>query len=271
MESVLLVVTLVSLAMTIVLAAILIRLVREERRRSDARVAVLREMAERAWQPTHEERVLASDDAANSASPPSSVSISDAFDPPLAELSRQDQDVFVTQDLFVAERAPSPWPKRLALAAVIAVVFAAGGWALGSGVSLLRHAPPQALTADDAGASPLELVSLQQSQETGAITISGLVHNPRDGSVHAKVIATVQLFDGDGALVASGRAPLDFTVLRPGDESPFVINVPIATRVAKYRIGFRSEDGHVIGHVDRRASSSATSVARSLPGLRGWS
>jgi hypothetical protein len=85
------------------------------------------------------------------------------------------------------------------------------------------------------------------------------------------VVATVQLFDGDGALVASGRAPLDFTVLRPGDESPFVINVSIATRVAKYRIGFRSETGHVIGHVDRRASSSAMSFAGSLSGMRGWS
>ncbi len=46
MESVLIVVTLVSLAMTIALGAILARLVRDERRRSDARVALLREMAD---------------------------------------------------------------------------------------------------------------------------------------------------------------------------------------------------------------------------------
>jgi hypothetical protein len=218
-------------------------------------------MAERAWQSTQDRQVSATGDAVHP----------DVFDPPLAELPHPDQDLVVTQDLFVAERARSPWPRRLGLAAVVALVFAVGGWALGSGLSGLRQSPPQAVRTNDAGPSPLELVSLQQSQETGAITISGLVHNPRDGSVHAKVIATVQLFDGDGALVASGRAPLDFTVLRPGDDSPFVINVPIATRVAKYRIGFRSEDGHVIGHVDRRAASSATSVARSLPGLRGWS
>ena len=48
MESVLIVITLVSLCMTIALAVILVRLVRDERRRSDARVAVLREMAEAA-------------------------------------------------------------------------------------------------------------------------------------------------------------------------------------------------------------------------------
>src|SRR5512134_54343 len=48
MESVLIVVTLASLAMTIVLAVILARLRRDERRRSNARVALLREMADAA-------------------------------------------------------------------------------------------------------------------------------------------------------------------------------------------------------------------------------
>ena len=46
MESVLIVITLVSLALTIVLALVLARLMRDERRRSEARVAVLREMAD---------------------------------------------------------------------------------------------------------------------------------------------------------------------------------------------------------------------------------
>jgi hypothetical protein len=42
------------------------------------------------------------------------------------------------------------------------------------------------------------------------------------------------------------------TSLAAGDESPFVVSVPVTDTVARYRIGFRGEDGHVIAHVDKR-------------------
>ena len=80
------------------------------------------------------------------------------------------------------------------------------------------------------------------------------------------------LFDSDGTFLASGRAPLDFTVLRPGDESGFVITVPVKAPVARYRVGFRNEDGHVIGHIDRRtAATLATGTANASVPARGTS
>jgi hypothetical protein len=48
------------------------------------------------------------------------------------------------------------------------------------------------------------------------------------------------------------QAPLDFAVLEPGDESPFVVTIPNVTEVAKYRVSFRTERG-MMRHVDRRA------------------
>ena len=42
------------------------------------------------------------------------------------------------------------------------------------------------------------------------------------------------------------------TSLAPGDDSPFVVSVPVTAAVARYRIGFRGEDGRVIAHVDKR-------------------
>jgi hypothetical protein len=89
-----------------------------------------------------------------------------------------------------------------------------------------------------------------------ALTISGLVQNPRDGLPLSKITVTAFLFAADGSFLASGRAPLDFTVLRPGDESPFVISVPVQRPVARYRVGFRDEEGRIIGHVDRRAGGT---------------
>jgi hypothetical protein len=59
------------------------------------------------------------------------------------------------------------------------------------------------------------------------------------------------------------RTPLDYTALAPGEESPFVIRVPLTGTVERYRIGFRTDDGRVLSHVDRR--SPDTVAQRQLP------
>jgi hypothetical protein len=100
---------------------------------------------------------------------------------------------------------------------------------------------------------PLELLSLRHTNDPdGAFTITGLVQNPSNGQTVRKVTAVVYLFDRDGNYFASGRAPLDFVVLQPGDESPFVVHVSNVSHVSRYRVGFRFEDGGVAAHVDRR-------------------
>ena len=249
MESVLIVITLVSLAMTIALGAILAKLMRDERRRSDARVAVLREMADA------------------TALQVQTLEPADDF-----ELSLE-ADVPAAADLFVRAEPRPAWPRRLVVVATITVIVASAAGALRS-----RSTPPDPAgrantrTASAQTAGLLELLSLKQTQGTGALTITGLVQNPRDGAVLSNVKATALLFGPDGTFLASGGAALDFTVLRPGDESPFVINVPVTSTVARYRVGFRSEDGHVIGHVDRRtAATMASSREPVSPRPRGAS
>ena len=240
MESVLIVITLVSLAMTIALVAILARRVRDERRRSDARVAVLREMAD--------------------ARQPQAVEPADDL-----ELLTHYSDVPATADLFARAEPRPAWPRRLAVAASIAVIVTFAASALRSRSTPTDPASrtnPRTASAQTAGL--LELLSLKQTQGTDALTITGVVQNPRDGAVLSNVRATALLFGPDGTFLASGGAALDFTVLRPGDESVFVIKVPVTSTVARYRVGFRSEDGHVIGHVDRR--TAATMASRREPG-----
>jgi hypothetical protein len=252
MESVLIVITLGSLAMTIALALLLAKLMREERRRSAARVAVLRELAEDAARqqselPQPEVEWDRGDFIASSKD----------FDPADSIGSRP------SADLFVRPPARSAWPRRVLVAATLALVAGLGAFALRTTSSsqmpglIERTAQPASTQAPGL----LELVSLKQTQDAGALTITGLVQNPRDGAVLSKVRATALAFAADGSFLASGGAPLDFTVLRPGDESGFVISVPVTSPVARYRVGFRSEDGHVIGHIDRRtAATMAASV-----------
>jgi hypothetical protein len=107
-------------------------------------------------------------------------------------------------------------------------------------------------TQTAAAATPLELLSLRHAVEDKTFVVTGLVQNPRSGSQLMGVEATVLLFDGRGTMLTSGRAPLDFTMLVAGDESPFLIRVPVTGAVARYRVGFRRADGQVLGHLDRR-------------------
>jgi hypothetical protein len=108
---------------------------------------------------------------------------------------------------------------------------------------------------------PLELVSLRQAREGETLTVSGMVRNPSGATDRRQVAAVVFLFDRKGSFVASGRAPLDYQALAPGDESPFVITVPGAADVSRYRVSFREGDD-VLPHVDRREPAP---VARQQP------
>jgi hypothetical protein len=165
-------------------------------------------------------------------------------------------------DLFIAPERPSPWGRRAAIIAPMAIVIGVGlfGATARIGSSLDDAAAPQlqdvAVQAARA-AVPLELLSLRHAQQDGRFTVAGVVQNPRDGASLARIAATVSVFGPGGAQLASGRAPLDFTTLAPGAESPFVIEVPVAQPVTRYRIGFRGDAGQVIEHVDRRTSADA--------------
>lgn len=108
-------------------------------------------------------------------------------------------------------------------------------------------------TTPAAVAQPLGLVALRHEQGAdGTLVISGVVRNPADSIGRAKLFAAASLVDGAGTLVASARAPLDFTTLAPGEESPFVVRIASASGVARYRIGFRDADGNAVAHIDRR-------------------
>ena len=253
--------------MTIALGILLVRLMREDRRRSDARIAVLREMADEAARgqdavepPLRQAvRVESVKRAIRQAEPVAQWEAPDDDADDFDLVHTADEPVATT--LFTRPEVRSAWPRRLAVAATLAVLVTVAVIALRSrSTSTTTAENVNARTASAQTTGMLELLSLKQTQETGALTITGLVQNPRDGAVLSKVRATALLFGADGTFLGSGGAPLDFTVLRPGDESGFVISVPVASPVARYRIGFRSEDGHVIGHIDRR---NAATMARS--------
>ncbi|HTM03316.1 MAG TPA: hypothetical protein VL173_07435 [Vicinamibacterales bacterium] len=131
----------------------------------------------------------------------------------------------------------------------IALGFAAGV-ALIVAVTMVGAHHHEAVTATAADNASLELLSMRPEREGDTLTVTGLVRNAGSGAVQ-HLTAVVLTFDRNSNFIASGRAPLDFVTLGPGDESPFRVSVPNVGDVGRYRVSFRTEAG-VVTHVDKR-------------------
>jgi flagellar basal body-associated protein FliL len=133
-------------------------------------------------------------------------------------------------------------------AAAVAVVFGRG--ATGAG----RHSAAAAIEParpNPPAPVPLELVALGHERDGDQLTVRGIVRNPRTGTAINGLTAVVFLFAADGGFSGSGRAAVGSAALGPGNESTFVVTVPGARDVARYRVSFRTDD-RVVPHVDRR-------------------
>lgn len=251
-----------ALALACAMGAALVRVLREERRRSDARIAALIDAAgdggmelaadERTFrtkaEPTQIPRVVKTEATARRKPLNADAAAVDLHLRPAPEVAG-------VSEMFAERDRESPWGRRVAVAACVAAIVAAAGYALLSRGPTMTDGRALGVT-EAAQAAPLELLSLRHAQQRDKLTITGLVQNPRTGAALSRVTATAFLFAADGTFLASGRAPLDFLTIGPGEESPFVVSVPVTGAVARYRVGFRGEDGRVIAHVDRRANGT---------------
>jgi hypothetical protein len=258
MDTILMVVTALSLATATIMTVVVITLLRQERARAEARVRVLSAMSAEPVSSRREASPLSIRRSAGPmlAQPPRAERI------PLADfdLRPADHAVVGVSQLFEQAESRSPWGRRAALAGALAAIVLVIGFAATS-ASRSRAVVTQEASAPESsvpplgsapGAVPLELLSLHHVQEAERLVITGVVQNPRTGAPLSRIAATAFLFGPDGTFLTRGRAPLDFTTLTPGVESPFVVTVPVTGTVARYRIGFRTGDGRVIAHIDRR-------------------
>jgi hypothetical protein len=202
-------------------------LLREERRRSAARVAALSSAI----------------DATRPAAPATGV----------AELFSATPSAAATGSPLIKAAA------GIAMAIVLIVIVASAN----RGAESPPETASQARSASTRGTAPLELISMRHTREGDTLTVSGLVRNPRAGASVARVTAIILTFNRGGSYLTSGRAQLDFTTLEPGDESPFVVTIPGAADVGRYRVSFRTEDG-VVRHIDRRSSDQTRVAAADL-------
>jgi len=101
-------------------------------------------------------------------------------------------------------------------------------------------------------ALPLELIALGHERDADSLVVRGVLRNPSNGAEVDALTAVVMLFNHDGGLIGSGRAAVEASRLLPGGETAFIVTVPGAGNVERYRVSFRNSE-HVVPHVDQRS------------------
>ena len=217
-------VTILSLLIAAALGAVTYRLVREERRRSDARVAALAE-----------ELRGGAGIGLSAGTPQRPAEPAEPREPPFFEPPPE---------------SPSTLGNRLAAfgAAVVAVAAILTIGFIGLSRDSAERAPGEPH-------APVELLALEHDAVGPLLAISGSVRNPSDAAALAELSVVAMAFDEAGAMKASRRTAIAAPILMPGAASPFVVEVP-SEEVSRYRISFVIDDA-TVPHVDLRPPAPA--------------
>jgi len=232
----LLLVTVISIALAAVMGIVAWRIGNEDRRRSEARVAAL--AAEIHGADPLPLRVVASELEIR----PRGTAGASA-------------DLFAVADRGEARRR---WPAVMAAGVFVVATAIALIIVLSGGSSGTTHASNQPVTAarPQAVPEPLELVALGHERDGDRLIVRGVVRNPAAGTRVDRMTAVVFLFNRDGGFLTSGRMMIDPPALVPGGESIFVVTIPGAADVGRYRVSFRTDD-RIVPHADRRVPIQA--------------
>jgi hypothetical protein len=235
MDLILIVVTLLSLTVASLMSIVAWRAVRNERRRSEARVTALAA------------DIHIRDDIQGRDTAPAGAAIVDR------EVGAQGPRTGAHPAAARSRLAVAAAVGVLAVGASVALAVALGGASRPSVVEPRSNAALRAPSAGDetVARAPLELMALGHERDADSLTVRGVLRNPANGKALGQLTAVVLLFNHDGGLVTSGRAAVQAPTLEPGAETTFVITIPGVADVGRYRVSFRTEDG-VVPHVDRR-------------------
>jgi hypothetical protein len=153
--------------------------------------------------------------------------------------------------LFTATQ-PTATPSRLGVALTIGAFVVSAAVSLGVVLTVDARNARAGSTQAGEGA-PLELIALGHEREGDRLIVRGVVRNPLTASTVGHLTAVVFVFGREGEFLTSGRSPIESSVLEPGVRSAFVVTIPGAEGVFRYRVSFRTED-RIIPHVDRRGT-----------------
>ena len=246
MDTVLLIVTLISTATAIAAMISLRRARRQERERSEARVAALAHAADTHGGVDGGWTSVAGEWQWN----PHADGVSESG--PQSQIPQVEPGAF-----FNTVQREETSANRLPLFAAAALILMLGGALVFLNTS--RASNEGTTVSEVSRTEPLELVALGHAREISVLTITGTVRNPASGVKVEGLTAVISLLDRGGALVSTKDVPLDYRALAPGEEAPFKVSIPDPGAIARYRVSFRA-GADVVPHVDRRLDTKLASA-----------
>jgi len=243
MDTMLLVVTVVSLVVAAVACTVTWRVTRAERQRRAARVAALVSAAgltsatprPEAQVPSGLHDFLPVDDAPAAAAADASA-VGGLFAPPSSASGSTGRQQWLMGAAGVF--------------AAVVITFAGIGFvssrAVGTVVSPIRI--------------PLELVALSHNRGAGGLAVAGLVRNPAAGASVQQLEAEVRVFDAAGILIGTQSTRVESLPLAAGQEASFSVALGELSTAARYRVSFHAA-GAMLSHVDRRTNQPAAVTA----------
>lgn len=191
---------------------------------------------------------------------------SDARVARLADMLRQDEEpdsAPVATSHLLEPSDPTPGARWLPLAlaaaglcvvsATLTLAGRSGTRPASTGTAAFTAGAPT--TARSGPTQTVDLVALTHERGPGgALELRGEVRARPDGAMMDGLTAVALLFDRQGAYLTSSRAPLVPRVARSHAAASFVIMVPDASRVGRYRVSFRDGE-RIVPHVDRRSAA----------------
>jgi len=107
---------------------------------------------------------------------------------------------------------------------------------------------------------PLELVALSHNRGEGGLAVAGLVRNPAAGAGVPQLEAEVRVFDAAGILIGTQSTRVESSPLAAGQEASFSVTLGELSTAARYRVSFHAA-GAMLPHVDRRTNQPAAVTA----------
>ncbi len=241
MDTMLLVVTVVSLVVAAVACTVTWQVTRAERQRRAARVAALVSAAG-----------LTSATPRPEAQVPSGLhDFLPVDDAPAAAAASAVGGLFAPPSSASGSTGRQQWLMGAAgVFAAVVITFAGIGFvssrAVGTIVSPIRI--------------PLELVALSHNRGAGGLAVAGLVRNPAAGASVQQLEAEVRVFDAAGILIGTQSTRVESLPLAAGQEASFSVALGELSTAARYRVSFHAA-GAMLSHVDRRTNQPAAVTA----------
>jgi len=175
-------------------------------------------------------------------------------------------EVTAIDTMFAAETRPPAAPKQswIAVAAVCIVIALVAATVTArrsdtpTATEVVTAPAPKTEAPVPSAVVPISLKALTHARErSGDLTVTGTVQNPAGGAALDHLMAVVDAIDGADQVVATVTSGVDAPMLMAGDTTRFVVAIPRADDVARYRVRFRLRDGSAIEHRDARAKKES--------------